>query len=129
MTDTAGPTGATPPGGERPTTAPLGAGLDLDDLAADLPARAADAVEQLVDTIFDRVVRPLLVAARAVVFGLLIAAVALVIAVLVSVALVRFLDVYVVHGKVWISYLIIGGLFTALGAFAWSQRSSGSAAT
>jgi hypothetical protein len=100
----------------------------MDRLAADLPARAADAVEQLVDTIFDRVVRPLLLVARAIVFGLLVAAVVLVIAVLVSVALVRFLDVYVVHGRVWISYLILGVLFTGAGFLAWSQRSSDSVA-
>jgi hypothetical protein len=98
----------------------------MGSLAADLPARAADAVEQLVDTIFDRVVRPLLVVARAIIFGLLVAAVAIVIAVLVSVGLVRLLDVYVVGGRVWISYLVIGGLFLVLGAFAWSQRASGS---
>jgi len=128
MTDTSGPT-ETPPGGERPTTPVLsGAGLDMDRLAADLPARAADAVEQLVDTIFDRVVRPLLLVARAIVFGLLVTAVVLVIAVLVSVALVRFLDVYVVHGRVWISYLILGVLFTGAGFLAWSQRSSDSVA-
>ncbi len=126
MTETSG-TPDTPPG-DRPPAEPAGSGLDMAGLTADLPARAADAVEQLVDTIFDRVVRPLLVAARAVVFGLLVAAIALVIAVLVSVGLVRLLDVYVVGGRVWISYLILGGLFTLLGAYAWSQRASGSPA-
>ena len=53
-------------------------------------------------------------AARAVVFGLLAAFIALVIVVLVSVGLVRLLDVYVFGGRVWISYLILGLLFTAL---------------
>jgi hypothetical protein len=92
-------------------------------LGADWPAKAADMVEMAVDTLFDRVVRPALVAVRAVVFGLLIAVTAIVLLVALSVALIRLLDVYVFDGRVWASDALLGALLTAAGVFAWSQRS------
>lgn len=93
-----------------------------DGIGADLPAKAADAVDLLVDSVFDRVIRPLMIVARAVVFGLLAGSLVLMILVLASVGLVRLLDVYAFGGRVWISYAVIGGLFTLLGGFAWSRR-------
>jgi hypothetical protein len=93
-------------------------------LGADWPAKAADMVEMAVDTLFDRVVRPALVAVRAVVFGLLIAAVGTVLLVALSIAFVRLLDVYVFGGRVWASDALLGALLTAAGLFAWSKRSA-----
>jgi hypothetical protein len=93
-------------------------------LGADWPAKAADMVEMAVDTLFDRVVRPALVAVRAVVFGLLIAAMGSVLLVAVSIALIRLLDVYVFDGRVWASDALLGALLTAAGVFAWSQRAT-----
>ena len=91
-------------------------------LGADWPAKAADMVEMAVDSLFDRVVRPALVAVRAVVFGLLIAVTAIVLLVALSIALIRLLDVYVFDGRVWASDALLGALLTAAGVFAWSQR-------
>jgi hypothetical protein len=91
-------------------------------LGADWPAKAADMIEMAVDTLFDRVVRPALVAVRAVVFGLLIAVTAIVLLVALSVALIRLLDVYVFDGRVWASDALLGALLTVAGVFAWSQR-------
>jgi hypothetical protein len=93
-------------------------------LGADWPAKAADMVEMAVDGVFDRVVRPILVAVRAVVFGLLIATMGLVLLVAVSIAFVRLLDVYVFDGRVWASDALVGALLTAAGLFAWSQRAT-----
>ena len=59
---------------------------------ADWPVRAADAIDGVVAGVHDRVIRPVILGARAVVFGLLILAASIVLAVLVSVALVRLLD-------------------------------------
>jgi len=93
-------------------------------LGADWPATAADMVEMAVDTVFDRVVRPALVAVRAVVFGLLIATMGLVLLVAVAIAFVRLLDVYAFDGRVWASDALVGALLTAGGLFAWSQRAT-----
>jgi len=93
-------------------------------LGADWPAKAADMVEMVVDTVFDRVVRPALVAVRAVVFGLLIAATGLVLLVVLAIAFIRLLDVYVFDGRVWASDALVGALLTAGGLFAWSQRAT-----
>jgi hypothetical protein len=91
-------------------------------LGAEWPAKAADMVELAVDTLFDRVVRPALVAVRAVVFGLLIGAMAIVVLIAIAIAFVRLLDVYAFGGRVWASDALVGTLLTAAGLFAWSQR-------
>ncbi|HLN16368.1 MAG TPA: hypothetical protein VK277_06380 [Acidimicrobiales bacterium] len=95
---------------------------------ADWPVRAADAVDRVVDTIRDRAVRPVLVGARAVVFGLLLAVVAVVLIVVGSVGFIRLLDVYLWPGKVWASYFVLGFIFVAVGAFFWTKRSGRPAA-
>lgn len=111
----AGAPGAAP-GGAIPAspTGPLAGG--------DWPARLADLVEDVVGAVHDRVVRPVLLAARAVVFGILVATMALVLAVLFSVAVVRLLDDYAFGHRVWASDLVVGGLVTAVGLVAWSRR-------
>jgi hypothetical protein len=89
---------------------------------ADLPAKAADTVELLVAALNDRAVRPILIAARAVVFGVLIAALAVALVVWLSVGFIRLLDVYLWPDKVWASYLLLGAVFTGGGLAAWWQR-------
>jgi hypothetical protein len=79
-------------------------------------------VDLVVDTIHDRAVRPVLLAARIVVFGILVAVLTVVVLVLLSIGLLRLLDVYAFEGRVWVSYAVLGGLFTLLGVFAWSRR-------
>ncbi len=96
-------------------------------LTADWPKKAADVVDLVVDTIHDKFIRPVLIAARAIVFGLLIATLLLVLLILLSVALIRLLDVYVFPGRVWASYLLVGVLFCGAGLYAWYQRSASEA--
>jgi|SRR5579862_74737 len=90
--------------------------------AAELPGRAADAVQLLVDTIHDKAVRPAVLGARAVVFGLLIAAMAALLAVMGAVGVVRLLDVYAFGHRVWLSYIVVGGLLTFAGFGVWTRR-------
>ncbi len=87
--------------------------------------RVVDMVEGVVSIAHDRVIRPLLVVARAVVFGILVATMALVVSVLFSVAVVRLLDVYAFGNRVWASDALVGALLTAAGVFAWSKRRPG----
>jgi len=77
-----------------------------------------------VAAVHDRVVRPLLLAARGVVFGLLMATMASILVVLFSIAVVRLLDVYAFGHRVWASDLVVGGFITLLGFLAWSRRRS-----
>jgi hypothetical protein len=87
-------------------------------------AKAADAVESVVDAVHDKVVRPAVVAGRAVVFGVLIAVVGLVVLILLAVGLVRLLDVYAFDGRVWASDALIGALLCGGGLAVWTRRTS-----
>ena len=110
----------TTPGGAgsaAATTAAPGAGSDW-------PARAADFVEEFVTATHDRVIRPLVLAARALVFGILVAAMALVLSVLLAIAVVRLLDTYAFGHRVWASETLVGGVITLVGLLAWSLRRS-----
>jgi H+/Cl- antiporter ClcA len=86
------------------------------------PSKAADLVDLVVDTIRDRVIRPVILVGRAIVFGLLIAAVVVVVAVVVCVAVLRLLDVYAFANHVWASYAVLCAAFTVAGLWAWSKR-------
>ncbi len=87
---------------------------------AEWPARVADTVEDVVAAVHDRAIRPLLLVARGLVFGILVAAMVFVLAVLVSIALIRVLDVYAFPGRVWASYLVVGGFLSLLGIVAFT---------
>ncbi len=88
----------------------------------DIATRVADAVEAVVDAVHDKAVRPVLLAARGVVYGIVAGTMALVVGVLLAIALLRLLDVYVFPGRIWASYALIGSLLCAAGAFAWHKR-------
>ncbi len=106
---------------------PADRGAPGSEITAQWPKKAADVIDLVVDTVHDKFIRPVLIAARAIVFGLLIATLLLVLMILLSVALIRLLDVYVFPGRVWASYLLLGALFCAAGLFAWYQRSASEA--
>jgi hypothetical protein len=96
--------------------------------AGDWPARGADLVETLVSLLRDKTVRPLTLVARAFVFGIIVFAAAVTTVSLVSIALVRLLTVYAFSGRVWASDFLIGAVFVAIGAIAWTLRSTRRAA-
>jgi uncharacterized protein YacL len=92
------------------------------DIADALSTRALDTIDTVVATVNDRAIRPAVVAARGVVFGLIIAVVGLVVLLLLGVGLVRLLTDYAFRQHVWITYLALGGAFSAVGAFLYSKR-------
>lgn len=96
-----------------------------DTFMADLPARAADGVDSLVLLLRDRTVRPVTLAARAVVYGIIVFVASVVLLTLVAITVIRLLTVYAFSGRVWLSDLVVGGLFVVLGVAAWSFRSRG----
>ena len=95
----------------------------------DLPARGTDLVEALVTLLRDKTVRPLTLATRAIVFGIIIFAASVVTVTLLSIALIRLLTVYAFDGRVWLSDLVVGGVFVIVGMVAWSQRTDPAAST
>lgn len=80
------------------------------------------ALDHLLDVVHDRVLRPIILAARAVAYGLIIALCALVFVVVVVIALVRFLNVYAFAGRDWLSYVAVGALSVLAGLVVWRRR-------
>ena len=81
-----------------------------------------DTIDTVVAVVNDKAIRPAIVAARAVVFGVIVGVAGVVVAVLLCIGLVRLTTVYLFDHKVWISYLVLGGIFCAGGIFAYSKR-------
>lgn len=93
--------------------------------AADL----ADTVERVVGNVRDKTTRPLVTAARGIVYGLLagiLGVVALILALVVATRLAQSLfDIWFPHRRsVYISYLIVGGILSAGGLLLMRKRSS-----
>ena len=81
-----------------------------------------DTIDTVVAVVNDKAIRPAIVAARAVVFGVIVGVAGVVVAVLLCIGLVRLTTVYLFDHKVWISYLVLGAIFTVGGFFAYSKR-------
>ena len=81
----------------------------------------------MVGAVQDRAIRPILLAARAVVFGIVVASMALVLLALLGIAAIRVLDVYAFGHRVWPADALVGAILVVGGAAAWSKRSPGQA--
>jgi hypothetical protein len=81
--------------------------------APDWATRTADSIERVVTTVRDRTTRPLLVAGRAIVFGLLAVVVGIAAVVLLSIIVVRVL--VILTDRAWLADLILGALFVTVG--------------
>jgi hypothetical protein len=92
------------------------------DAGAQWQMRVVDTVDDVVTALHVRVIRPLLLAARAIVFGIIAATMALIVSILLSIAAVRLLDVYAFRGRVWASDVLVGGVLAVLGTVAWTRR-------
>jgi uncharacterized membrane protein len=79
----------------------------------DWAARTADSIERVVTTVRDRTTRPVLIAGRAIVFGLLAAIVGVTAVVLLSITIVRVL--VILTDRAWLAELILGALFVIVG--------------
>jgi len=95
------------------------------DGGAQWQAHVVDTIDGVVAGVQDRVIRPLMLIARGIVFGIIVATMALIVSILLSVAVVRLLDVYAFRGRVWASDAVVGGIFTLFGAFLWTKRRAG----
>ena len=90
------------------------------DLSDALSARALDTIDTVVATVNDKAVRPAVVAARSVVFGIIIGVVAVTVLILFCVMFIRITTI--AGHRIWASYLVLGLLFCIVGAILYSRR-------
>lgn len=92
-----------------------------------------DQVVKLVDNVKAKTTKPAVMAARGLVFGLLAIFLGLFAVVLLLVGLTRGLQAAIEPfteqaRAVWISYLVVGGILTLVGAFLFKKRNDSSGA-
>ena len=87
----------------------------------DLAAETADSIERVVVAIRSKTTDPLERIVRVVVYGIVAAVLGVAMLVLLTIALVRAVDI-AIPGDVWSAHLAIGGIFTLLGLFLWTRR-------
>jgi len=92
-------------------------------IGGDWPAQAADAIVNAVETVRDRTTTPIMKIARGLVFGVFAGTIIVAIAVLAIVGAIRLLDEALPSG-VWLPYLILGVLFTVVGALLFRRRNA-----
>ena len=90
------------------------------DISDVLSNRALETVDTVVATVNDRAIRPAIVAARGIVFGIIIAVTAITVVVLFCVGFIRLTTI--AGHRIWASYMVLGLLFSAVGAILYSRR-------
>jgi hypothetical protein len=111
------------------STTPDGRGsepLPVPGLPADWDRLATDRIVKVVDQVKVKSAGPAIGIARAAVFGVLGAILAVIAMIVFLIGLVRLLNIIIPEG-VWLVYIILGAIFTLLGAFLWSRRPKGAA--
>lgn len=88
----------------------------------DFVDRALHSFDHVLDIIHDKILRPLLLAGRAIAFGLIIVLAVVVLLTVLVIGVVRLLNVYCFAGREWLSYLVIGGLCLIGGLIIWRRR-------
>lgn len=116
-TGSTGPTSSTPPR----SIPSVGAASSM--IGGDWPAQAADAIVNAVETVRDRTTTPIMKIARGLVFGVFAGTITLTIAVLAIIGIIRLLDEALPSG-VWLPYLILGVVFTVVGALLFRRRNA-----
>jgi hypothetical protein len=90
------------------------------DISDVLTERALDTIDNVVGTVNDKAIRPAIVAARGIVFGIVIAVTGITVVVLFCVGFIRVTTI--AGHKIWASYIVLGLLFCAVGAILYSRR-------
>jgi hypothetical protein len=90
------------------------------DFSDALSGRALDTIDSVVATVNDRAVRPAIVAARAIVFGVIIAVVGVTVVIMFCIGFIRVTTL--AGHRIWASYLVLGLIFSAVGAVLYSRR-------
>ncbi len=90
------------------------------DISDALSERALDAVDSVVATVNDKAIRPAIVAARGVVFGVIIAVIGITTLVLFCIGFIRVTTI--AGHRIWASYIVLGLIFSIIGAVLYARR-------
>ena len=96
--------------------------MDHDDTSHDPVDALLGGLDKVLDLVHDRVVRPLLLATRYLAFGFVLFTLATVAIVAGLLGLIRFGNVFIFQGLVWLNYLVVGALSTIIGLVIWRRR-------
>jgi uncharacterized membrane protein YcjF (UPF0283 family) len=88
----------------------------------DLVDRVLGAFDHVLDQVHDSVLRPLLIAGRALAFGLIAVVAVVVLTFALVIGLTRLLNVYLFAGHEWLTYGVLGVVFVVVGAVIWRWR-------
>src|SRR4051812_7531663 len=92
---------------------------------ADWPAQVTTQIVRVVDQVKSKTTRPATVVVRGLVYGTMVAFLGIAIAVALFVGLFRAVDVLrnlVIEDSVWLTYLIVGLLFSVVGVVLFASR-------
>jgi hypothetical protein len=78
--------------------------------------------DHALDVVHDRVLRPILLAGRALAFGLIIVFATFVLVGALLIGLIRFIDVYCFAGREYLTYVSVGALSVIAGMIIWRKR-------
>lgn len=84
----------------------------------DWTVHVADTIESVVTSVRDKTTVPIVTAARGVVYGLVAGVFGVAIAILMTITLIRVLDIVL---PIWATYLLLGGIFLLAGALLWRK--------
>ena len=90
------------------------------DIGDALSARALDTIDTVVATVNDRAVRPAIVAARSIVFGIVIAVIGITVVIMFCIGFIRLTTI--AGHRIWASYIVLGLIFSAVGAVLYARR-------
>jgi uncharacterized protein YacL len=90
------------------------------DISDALSERALDAIDSVVASVNDKAIRPAIVAARGIVFGVIIAVIGITTLVLFCVGFIRLTTI--AGHRIWASYIVLGLIFSVVGAVLYSRR-------
>jgi hypothetical protein len=78
--------------------------------------------DHVLDVVHDKVLRPILLAGRAVAYGLIILFVGFVLIGALLIGLIRLIDVYCFAGREYLSYVAVGAISLIAGLIVWRKR-------
>jgi hypothetical protein len=88
----------------------------------DIVDRLLGALDHALDLVHDNVLRPLIIAGRAVAFGFIALVATIVLCVALVLGLTRLLNVYAFAGREWLTYTVLGAVFLVAGMVVWRRR-------
>ena len=88
----------------------------------DLVDKALFQFDHVLDIVHDRVLRPILLAGRAIAYGMIILLVSFVLVGALLIGLVRFMDIYFFAGREYLSYVSVGAISLIAGLIIWRKR-------